>query len=68
MAACFAIDLLALILGLRRARSLGVEPAQKSLVGSEAQYNGGALFVFDKGLTGAQITSLNTLIRTHFGL
>lgn len=35
--------------------------------GNLAQYNGGALIVFDKGLTPSQVTSLNSLIRTHFG-
>jgi len=35
---------------------------------NQAQYSGGALIVFDKGLTPTQITLLNTLIRTHFGL
>jgi len=35
---------------------------------SQAQYNGGALLVFDKGLSSSQIASLNRLMRTNFGL
>lgn len=35
---------------------------------NEALYSGAAQIVFDKGLSGAQISSLNTLIRTHYGL
>lgn len=36
--------------------------------GNTAQYNGAALIVFDKGLSSAQISSLDALIRTHYGL
>jgi len=35
--------------------------------GNTAQFSGGAQIVFDKALTSGQMTSLNTLIRTHYG-
>ena len=35
---------------------------------NQAQISGAANFVFDKSLADAQISSLNTLIRTHYGL
>lgn len=35
--------------------------------GNVARYSGGAQIIFDKALSGAQMTSLNTLIRTHYG-
>lgn len=35
---------------------------------NEAQYSGAAQIIFDKGLSGAQISSLDSLIRTHYGL
>lgn len=36
--------------------------------GNLAQYSGAATIIFDKGLSGAQMTSLDSLIRTHYGL
>lgn len=36
--------------------------------GNLAQYNGGAFMVFDVDLSGAQISSFDALIRTHYGL
>lgn len=35
---------------------------------NNAQYNGALQLIFDKALSGAQMTSLNTLVRTHYGL
>lgn len=39
-----------------------------SPTGNSALYSGAAHIIFDKALSGAQMTSLNTLIRTHYGL
>ncbi len=39
-----------------------------SAQGNHAQYSGGATIIFDKGLSGAQMSSLDALIRTHYGL
>lgn len=36
--------------------------------GNLAQYSGAGMFIFDKGLSAAQIASLDALIRTHYGL
>ncbi len=48
---------------------LYMNPTGTRVTGSNlAQYNGALQLIFDKGLSGAQMTSLNTLVRTHYGL
>lgn len=46
------------------ARTSGALSSQGNL----AQYSGAATIIFDKGLSSAQMTSLDSLIRTHYGL